>query len=336
MLQAGKNITAIGDPLQKLQVGQFFNALINPKPAIRDAIEQLRLVLTIDAKKYSVLKRNLPYVTCGIFSPPYRKTENFASIGVFMLDIDHLSQKELLASQLKEKMKADNRIELMFESPGGDGLKILFRLSEKCFDPVKYSMFYKVFAKAFSDQYGLSQVIDTRTSDVTRACFVSIDSDAFFNENAEKINMAAYINFDDPFQVNEIKRMEKEEKIMDDPEPPINELTDDVLLKIKQKLNPNIRTAREKNITVPEELDKLIPKIGKHVEKYNLAIAEIKNIHYGKQLRFTAGTHFAVINLFYGKNGYKVVNTTKSGSSNQLVDIANRVLCELLFSENAT
>jgi hypothetical protein len=331
MLQAGKNITQVNDPMQKLQVDQLYKALCKPRPNIQDAIVQLRNVLTIDAKKYSLLKRKLPYVTCGIFNPPFRRTEHFASIEVFILDIDHISEKGLTCDQLKEKLKADRRIELMFESPGGDGLKILFRLSEKCFDHAKYSMFYKVFAQAFSEQYGLNQVIDTRTSDVARACFISVDRKAFYNQEAEKIKMITYIDFNDPFQVMEIKAAENKETKSESPEPKEKELTDDILQNIKQKLNPNIRTSKPKNITIPTELDEILPNVTEHTKKYEIVIAEVKNIHYGKQIKFAAGHHFAVINLFYGKNGYKVVVTNKSGSSEQLAEIAKKVLCELLY-----
>jgi hypothetical protein len=331
MLQAGKNVTQVNDPMQKLNVEQLHRSLVSPRPNIRDAITQLRNVLTIDVKKYSLLKRKLPYVTCGIFNPPYRRTEHFASIELFILDVDHISEKGLTADELKEKLKSDPRIELMFESPGGDGLKLLFRLSEKCFDAVKYSMFYKVFTQAFSQQYNLDQVLDTRTSDVTRACFISMDEKAYFNPEPEKIKMESFIDFNDPFQVMEVKNEVKKSQEEKKPDTPDKELTDDVLQKIKQKLNPNIRTAKPKNISVPEELNQIMTKIEEQLAKYDLKIAEVKNIHYGKQIKIVAPPHFALINVFYGKNGYKIVDTNKTGSSDQLTEIARKVLCELLY-----
>ena len=194
MLQAGKNILGLGDNLQKIRVDQLHHSLKNPKPDIQNTISHLRTLLTIDPKRYNLVKRKLPYVTCGIFNPPVRRTENFASIDVFILDVDHLSEKGFTVDQIKEKLVPDQRIELMFVSPGGDGLKILFRLSKKIYDHAKYSMFYKIFARAFSSQYGLSQVIDKVTSDVTRACFISVDPQAYFNPNPEKVNIAAFIN----------------------------------------------------------------------------------------------------------------------------------------------
>lgn len=331
MLQAGKQVTQLNDPMQKLTVDQLFHALKKPKSSIRDSIQQLRILQTIDIKKYSLQKRTLPYITCGIFNPPYRRTENFASIDVFILDVDHLSEKAMTADQLKEKLKPDKRILLMFVSPGGDGLKIMFQLHEKCYDHGKYSMFYKVFAKAFSQQYDLGQVIDSRTSDVTRACFISFDEEAYYNPECEKVRMEAFIDFNDPFQVMAVENDEKEEvKTIEEPAGE-KDLNDEVLQKIKQKLNPKIRTVKPKNITVPEELNDIMPKIESHLAGYEIKIHETKSINYGKQMKFIAGNHFAVINIFYGKNGYKVVATNKSGSNSDLADLTRKALCEILY-----
>jgi hypothetical protein len=331
MLQAGKQVTQLNDPMQKLNVDQLFRALTNPKPSIRDSIQQLRILQTIDTKKYSLKKRTLPYITCGIFNPPFRRTENFASIEVFILDIDHLSEKAMNTDQLKEKLKHDNRILLMFVSPGGDGLKIMFQLSEKCFDHGKYSMFYKVFARAFSQQYDLGQVIDSRTSDVTRACFISLDEDAYYNQECEKVKMDAFIDFNDPFQVLEVEEIAKEETTTLANPPSEKELGDDVLQIIKQKLNPNIKTVKPKNLNVPDELNDIMPKIESHLAGYEIKIHDTKSINYGKQIKCTAGNHFAVINIFYGKNGYKVVATNKSGSNADLADLSRKALCEILY-----
>lgn len=333
MIMAGKNVTVNDDQLLKTSVEQLHRSLVNPKPEIRTAINQLRTVLTIDPRKYSQLKRNLPYITCGIFSPPYRKTVNFANIEVFIIDIDHLSQKGQTPEELKKQLKTDNRIELMFVSPGADGLKVLFRLTEKCYDHVKYSMFYKAFAQSFSNQYNLSQVIDPRTSDVTRACFISYDENVYFNSSADKVSMAAFINFDDPFQVREAKSLFEEKSLPEKVAEPEKIIADDVFQQIKQKLNPNVRTTKEKSIFVPMELENVIEKLKEHVGQYEITCDSIKNIHYGKQIRFISSVHFAEINLFYGKNGFVIVPTTKTGSNPQLAEIVKTVLCELLYPQ---
>ena len=54
-----------------------------------------------------------------------------------------------------------------------------------------YSLFYKKFVKSFSEQYDLQQVVDAKTSDVSRACFLSHDKDAFYNENKGELSCDA-------------------------------------------------------------------------------------------------------------------------------------------------
>ena len=58
-------------------------------------------------------------------------------------------------------------------------------------------MFYKLFVHKFSVKYGLEQVVDTRTCDVTRACFLSADSEAYFNPEPELVVVDDYIKTDD-------------------------------------------------------------------------------------------------------------------------------------------
>lgn len=96
------------------------------------------------------------------------------------------------------KQKADNRVVLCFVSPGEDGLKVLFRLKERCYDAGLYSLFYKIFVHDFAQQYNFQQVIDAKTCDVTRACFISVDADAYFNADATPIDLKAYADVDNP------------------------------------------------------------------------------------------------------------------------------------------
>ena len=49
MLQAGKLVTQINDPLTKVQPDYLYHAVRNPKAAIASQIRQLRIVRDIDA-----------------------------------------------------------------------------------------------------------------------------------------------------------------------------------------------------------------------------------------------------------------------------------------------
>jgi len=95
-----------------------------------------------------------------------------------MIDLDHFDRSELDLPATAERLRADDRVLMGFISPGGDGLKLMFQLEEPCFDSGIYSLFYKAFVQHFAREHQLEAVIDLRTHDVTRACFLSIDPGA--------------------------------------------------------------------------------------------------------------------------------------------------------------
>ena len=72
MLSLGKYLTQKDDLLNTIEVQQLYNAIRQPDEATLSLINRLRLVLSIDKKQYGVMKRELPYIVCGIFNPPYR------------------------------------------------------------------------------------------------------------------------------------------------------------------------------------------------------------------------------------------------------------------------
>jgi len=333
MLMAGKNITGINDELVKISPEHLYNSIINSSDSLKNIIKQLQLVRTIDVNRYRKMKTMLPYFVCGIFNPPVRRTENFAWTQFFVIDIDHISEKGLSIELLKEQFKKDERINLMFVSPSNDGLKLMFKLTEKCFDAGKYSLFYKVFVKSFCMQYNLLQVVDNKTSDVTRACFLNFDANAWFNNNFISVGIEQFVNFENQVEIKElfaeIKQSEKNAENYN--EPLKNTIDSDVLLQIKAKLNPKIKLKSEKIIFVPEQLEQIIKKIKEQVSTYNIEIKSINNINYGKKMVFVINNIWAEINIFYGKKGFSVVKTPKHGSNSELADIVQKILCELLL-----
>lgn len=330
MLSVGKNIKQKNDPLQKADVERVYRGIVNPKAEIVDLIEHLRILRTIDPKSYRKVKTNLPYVVAALFNPHFRRLENFNSIQHFIIDLDHLSDYDFDVADVKQKLKEDEIVNLMFISPGGDGLKIFFKLKEPCFDYHKFSLFYKSFANHFSKKYNFNNVIDFSTSDVTRACFVSYDKDAYYNATPEEITMDKFVDFDDIFVVKkldkELKMVKKETEKIEKKEP----LDKDVFIEIKKKLNPNIaiREERKKTYYVPPKLNEIVDELKEFVLKFNLKIDEIRNINYGKKFIFSYLHHSAELNVFYGKKGFSVVRSPKSGTNIELMELGYKVFCE--------
>ncbi|MBQ0164837.1 MAG: virulence protein E [Bacteroidales bacterium] len=335
MVYAGKNIQSSSDALVKMPLDYLHNSIRNPKPEIAALIRQLRMVRLLDAKRYATLKRQLPYIVCAAFNPSFRKTENFCYTEHLIIDIDHISDKDIDIHQLRQRLAADTRVAMMFLSPSGDGLKLLFSLKEKCSDSGVYAIFYKVFARELALLYGIEQVIDSRTCDVTRACFVSIDPEIYFNPNAEPVDINEYINQDNTHALFEIKHQieqeEKQQQAQHLAEPtipashdPDAETMDQIRNLIGSKRS---QVQAKKEVWVPEELNDIMPSLKEYIEEQGITLYETINIQYAKKLRFRLGNKTAEINLFYGKHGFSVVQSPRSGTSPDL----NQVMADLIL-----
>jgi hypothetical protein len=333
MVQFGKSITTPGDPLQKIPLERLFLGIQKPKQKFQDFIEQLRMVRSLDEQQYRHLKKQLPYFVCGIFHPAIRRREHFATIESFVLDLDHLEEAGLSMEVLREKLAQIPEVLMLFASPSLDGIKVLFRLSEPCSDMALFSSFYKLFAQRFAEKHGLERVIDYKTSDVTRACFMSVDEQAYLNMEAESVQLQGFIpdlNFDQAekdikqaeafLKKAQTAEMKKENK----------DLGAEALLKIKQRLNPHYRQPREKQYHVPTQIDKALPTLNEALGEFEMKILESQPINYGRKIKVVCQELWAELNIFYGKKGFRVVKTTKSGSNLELATLAAQAVDQIL------
>lgn len=331
----GTNIVSVDDILSKVGEEYLYNSLISPKPQTAAAMNQLRTVYSLDSKKYSELKRRLPYVVCGSFNPPFRNSANFAYTNSFILDFDLLSAKGLRLDDVREKIQGDSRVAMCFCSPSGDGLKVLFHLSEKCFDKGVYTLFYKAFASSFAASFGLEQVVDSRTSDVARACFISVDPKAYYCPSADSVDLKAFVDIDNPTAVfdlrRELKAVEaeapKEEKSQEPSEP-----DKDVMAAIRQKLNPKA-TLKPKEVFVPERLNQVIRPLTNYIQSLGITVIEVVNIQYAKKIRASIGGKEAEVNLFYGGRGFSVIISPRRGTDPEANELLQLTIVNFL-SEN--
>jgi tetratricopeptide (TPR) repeat protein len=326
LLSYGKCITRKDDLLTAVEPQRIFEMIKQPDENVKTQIERLRLIKTIDKNQYGLLKRQLPYLVCGIFNPPYRRIENFGYTECFIVDIDHIAEKGLNINSLRTKLVADSRTALCFVSPGEDGLKIMFRLNARCSDAGRYSLFYKTFIQALAQRYDFVQVVDKTTSDVSRACFMSCDPDVFFNPNADAVNMKDFVDFDNPFEVklleHQLKKDENEQKKeMPKPNEPKGP-GEDAFAFIKERLNAKKNAARSKpQVYVPEQLNQILEKLLAYIGEIGVITEEVVDIQYGKKLKFRFGAAQAEVNLFFGKKGFSVVKSPRQGTSEQLNEL---------------
>lgn len=336
MIYLGKNITSANDPLTKVSISMVWQALRTPRQETLSLIRQLRIVRAIDLKRYNVLKRQLPYLVCGTFSPLFRRSEKFAYIEYFMLDIDKITEKQWMVSELKQRIAKDERTVLCFVSPSEDGLKILFKLSERCYDKGMFSVFYKAFSWQFARQYGIEQVVDFQTCDVTRACFVSYDPDAYYNPNAECVSLSSYVTEDNPTALfdlkKELEKRDKSEKSSIQPKETKEDVDSEVIQNIKAILNPVAKQHTKKPVYVPEVLNEIIEELKKRITETGVEVTEIINISYGKKIRMKTRLKQAEVNVFYGKKGFSVVKSPRTGTDDELNDLTAELIQSIIYT----
>lgn len=326
MFSVGSNVRNNSESLKKVTPEYLFNALRSPKPEFLSRIRQLRIVRQINESQYVQLKQQLPYFVCASFNPPFRNTKNFAFTEYFIMDIDHICEKGLILDDLRRKIESDSRTMMCFLSPGEDGLKVIMKLKDRCYDAGVYSVFYKKFVYEFSLQYDLQQVLDIRTSDVTRACFMSVDSSAYYNPDAEPVDMAEIIDVEDS-SVLLMQKKEVEESmsaltdIADSSSNAVEvrEPDDDAMERIRGLLNMKTKKVSVgRPVFVPAILDTIQGELSNYVRDIGFMVSDIINIQYGKKIRAKLGLKNAEINLFYGKRGFSVVVSPKTGTDGTL------------------
>ncbi len=334
MLHIGRDITSAGDRLEPIAEQKLVERLRAPEASLEAEVTQLRTVKLLDAKRYGTLKRRLPYVVCGTFTPPYRRTENFAYVESFFIDIDGLLVVGVDMAELRRRLVADDRVAMLFTSPGGDGLKVLMRLKERCYDAGEYSAFYKRFVSKWAAEHGIANVVDSCTNDVTRACFLSVDREAFFNEAAVAIDWRAVLAdgtlpavADDDAEAGDAA---DELLPVAAVEPATGgEPTDEVMARVLRQLELGRKRAAAEPLPapyVPERLNEIMEQLIPMIAQTGLVVDSVTDINYGKKLRASSGLHQAELNVFCGKRGFSVVASPRRGTSPKL----NEMLCELV------
>lgn len=341
MLSAGKRITDAHDPLVSIDCDYLYSRIKSPAPELEARIRNLRLVYKLDKKRYSQLKRELPYVVCACFNPEFRRSENFASTDCFIIDLDHLAEHNRSVSELKSILCTDCRVAMCFISPSGNGLKLLFFLNEKCYDAGEFSVFYKVFAQQFAIENGLTEIIDTKTCDVSRACFVSHDSEVYYNPDAEKVDYKFIISKNMELSLNIPQETKEDSPQLETPAPTpkekkeSNDPDDEIMTRIKQQLKMlRAKDYVKRNFYVPSEIEAVMEGVRDIIRETGVIISEERNIQYGKQLVLTCKLRKAELNIFFGRRGFSVVAQPRRGTSPQLNSMMGELVREYLSSLN--
>ena len=324
----GKNILQSDiDTLEPLNLRELYDMMQDPGQQLIELSTHLMKIKSIDDSAYNRLKTKLPYFIGARFENNIRKTNNFIGIDWVIIDIDKCFNSLDKEMEMKDILRNDQRIALMYTSPSNEGLKLVFKLAEPITDSALYVNFYKAFTAELARHYKLEKYIDFKTSDVTRVSFLNADSDAFINEEANCIDWRTFLSKYDIISQNE----KPENGENDDPEK--KKIDEAVYAEILQKLNPKT-PKREKIIFVPEALNSIVEPVSNLSIKMGLKVEEVRDIHYGKKFVFKHEYDFAEINVFYGKSGFTVVISPKRGHNPALSEAAKAIIEKILFDDS--
>lgn len=261
-----------------------------------------------------------------MFHHDCRRIENISVVNYIVLDIDHLTDFD---GKIPDSIKADDSVLMAFISPSGEGIKVIFRLSEPLISIQGFQVAYREFAEKFGVKVGLTGFIDLKTSDVSRACFLSYDANVYYNPAAIGVKLNV---MNDIFDVNEFADNNEiavlAENNIEKTKGVINETAYKAILK---EINPNTPTRVQKEIFIPKEITMLFAEIEKLCQQVGLEMLEQIPIQYGVKIIVKQGYRKAEANVFYGKKGYSVVISPKTGTDKNLNELLHQILFDFFF-----
>lgn len=320
-LSLGKIITAPNDLLETVSLKQVHALIVGEASSVLpQETARLRKLALLDKNAYRTAKTRLPYVVGGLFDKGIRRTEHFSSIQLLILDIDHLPDFD---GVIPAAVTADASVAMAFVSPSGQGFKVFLGLEAPCLDTKVFQAFYKSFASQFAERMGLGGSVDLRTSDVTRACFLAHDPSAYFNPNAQPLKLytaATELLFAET-DTTEVVQELIDKKI-------INEVA---YREVLREVSPHAPVRAVKKVQVVQELLDLQPRLEDLCQKASLEVVELLPIQYGLKVMVKQGHRKAEVNVFWGKKGFSVVKSPKTGTDATLMDLLYGVIYQFLF-----
>ena len=324
-LSIGKSITSAQETLEINNLSEIFQRVTGVIPStLEHDTSRLRKLMSLDKVGYRAAKTRLPYVVGSVFHEGVRRIDSLAAAHYFILDVDHIQLED---GRIPDLILSEPSVSLAFVSPGGEGVKIFCSLSSPCTDPKLFSVAYKVFASEFADRVGLSGSMDLRTSDASRACFLSFDPNAFYNPNAIQVDWRTL----GEAQVEQQYDTDQLTVTNTDGAKSTSGIDQMAYKNILKAINPNTPIRREKNVFVPEQLLRLRDELGALCKTVNLELTKIDPINYGLKVGAGQGYRAAEVNIFYGKKGFSVIVSPRTGTDPVLNELLHGCIHQYLF-----
>jgi hypothetical protein len=325
---------AVGAPMTPLSAEELHARIAQPSAELSSHVQMLRRIRSLDADAYRRAKTQLPWFIGAEFRDQTRRVDHFIRISYLVVDFDHCAEAEGGLEGVRERLKKDPRILLLFASPGGEGLKCVFALESPMGHTKLFSDFYQAFAAAFARAHGLEAYADLRTHDVTRVCFLSADPGAYLNPWPEALDW-------EPLAQRQLMEAPAPE-LRPQPAPPEREekaapspgqtLPPGVYAEIRKRLQGSKPPRAPRSVYVPDALRETLAPLQQAAAEFGIQLDEASDIQYGKKLRFSFGGVWAELNVFHGKNGFSIVKSPKRGSDEELCSLVQELASRVLLA----
>lgn len=296
--------------------------LIRQGESLRQETARLRKIRDLDAKAYRSLKTRLPYLVGSDFGGGSRHSDSFVAAHYVLLDLDGMTLPD---GRVPDSIRKHESVRLAFVSPSGAGVKVLCVLAEPCTSLADFKTFYRPFASQFAEEVRLAGSLDLRTCDATRACFLSHDPDLYENRSAQPIYWRTYVP-----ELSQAERgdesLEGHNKAKEGPAP----LNEAAYREVLREVNPRSTVKVVRQAYVPEELTTMEDDIRRVCKANNLEVMNLSPINYGLKVQARQGYRLAEVNVFFGKKGFTVVRSPKTGTDLALAEVLYRSIDQLL------
>lgn len=296
--------------------------LIRQDESLRQETARLRKIRDLDAKAYRSLKTRLPYLVGSDFGGGARHSDAFVAAHYVLLDLDGITLPD---GRVPESIRQHESVRLAFVSPSGAGVKILCTLAEPCTSLADFKTFYRPFASQFAEEVRLAGSLDLRTCDATRACFLSHDPDMYENTAARTIHWRTYVPTPS-LADTDAESSESGNDVTTGPAP----LNEAAYREVLREVNPRSTVKTVKQAYVPEELTSMQDDIRAVCKAHNLEVVGLSPINYGLKVQARQGYRLAEVNVFFGKKGFTVVRSPKTGTDLALAEVLYRSIGQLL------
>ncbi len=147
---------------------------ISSSDVLATAVKHIRAISDPE-KRRDAKQQLLPFFTFSQFKDNKRNNASFLRTSFLIADLDHLGDN---LQEIRTKVHADGHVFVCFQSPSGDGLKVVYRLAEDITDEKVYRATFEFLLQKIRDTYDIEPDTD---ADPARACFLSSDPDVYVN-----------------------------------------------------------------------------------------------------------------------------------------------------------